>query len=526
MCELAARLTPADPALLRRRRLRAAALHGLAGDGHRAVALLEQLLPDVPSGPERADVLVELAATLTADPRTIFELLEEALAEAGDDDARCVRILSKRTWAHLFDVDAPAALLDARAALARAERAGDPGLLAVALQSVGQAEMWTGDITPGLLERGAEIEERGGLVLEFMESPRSTFARLLVRQGEIERPRAIYEDLGEQAAARGDERSRVLSLWMLGHVEWLAGRWQLSLRHCALAHELSQQTQPAHERAWVGRMKALVEADLGLVDESRASALEGLAIAEAASNEFYTIHSLGALGRLEMALGNLDAAAGYLGELPDRLLSRGFNEPTNPLWADAIESLIALGELGQAHAYLVRYEANAQRFGSPWAIAAAARCRSLLTAREGDSVGAVAAAERALAELSRCAYPLERGRALLALGSARRQAQQRRPAHATLEEALTVFEHLGARLWAEKARGELRRISGRRSPAVELTETEQRVAALAAGGRSNREIAAALYMGVSTVEAHLSRVYRKLGVRRAELGTRLPTTPE
>ena len=55
------------------------------------------------------------------------------------------------------------------------------------------------------------------------------------------------------------------------------------------------------------------------------------------------------------------------------------------------------------------------------------------------------------------------------------------------------------------------------APDVQLTDTERQVAALASEGRTNKEIAAALYMGVSTVEAHLSRVYRKLGVRRAEL---------
>ncbi len=70
---------------------------------------------------------------------------------------------------------------------------------------------------------------------------------------------------------------------------------------------------------------------------------------------------------------------------------------------------------------------------------------------------------------------------------------------------------------------ELRRISGRRPASEELTETELRVAALAAQGRTNKEIAAELFMGVSTVEMHLSRVYRKLGVRRAELAARLAT---
>ena len=84
---------------------------------------------------------------------------------------------------------------------------------------------------------------------------------------------------------------------------------------------------------------------------------------------------------------------------------------------------------------------------------------------------------------------------------------------------------LGARLWAEKARAELKRISGRTPASEALTETERRVAELAALGRSNKEIAAELYMGLSTVEAHLSHVYRKLDVRRAGLAARL-TPPQ
>ena len=155
-------------------------------------------------------------------------------------------------------------------------------------------------------------------------------------------------------------------------------------------------------------------------------------------------------------------------------------------------------------------------------MASAARCRCLLSSAEGDLAGAFAAYERALAELDGLPYPFERGRTLLCLASAHRQAKQKRAAREALEQALAIFDELGARLWAEKARAELRRISGRRPASEELTETEARVAALASEGRSNKEIAAALFMGVSTVEAHLSHVYRKLGIRsRTELATRL-----
>ena len=95
---------------------------------------------------------------------------------------------------------------------------------------------------------------------------------------------------------------------------------------------------------------------------------------------------------------------------------------------------------------------------------------------------------------------------------------EKRRARDALLRALAVVEELGAPLWAEKIHAELRRISGRRPGSDELSETEQRVAALVADGRSNREIAAELYISVRTVESHLAHVYRKLGVRsRAQL---------
>ena len=144
---------------------------------------------------------------------------------------------------------------------------------------------------------------------------------------------------------------------------------------------------------------------------------------------------------------------------------------------------------------------------------AAAPRRSLLVAAEGDPASAFATLGALLADTE--PFPLERGRTLLCLGVVRRQAQQKKAAREALEQALAIFEELGARLWAEKARARARRISGRAAASEELTETELRVADLAAQGRSNKEIAAELYMGVSTVETHLSRVYRKLGIRGA-----------
>jgi DNA-binding CsgD family transcriptional regulator len=486
--------------------------------------MLEQLLPEVAHGTERADVLFELAMTRRADAPTMIELCEEALVEAADDDFRSARILAYQSAVRLFEADVRGGLLDARAALEKAERTGDQKLVAAAIARVGHAETWAADLTPGLLERGVEIEERLGLELDCHESPRASLGRLLIRRGELDRGRVILRDLEARAAAPGDEVTRREILWRLAIVEWLAGRWQEALVLAAAGLELTEQTQDPHNRAFVGRIRAMIEADLGLVDDARASAEEGFAAAQSVADEVNVIWCLAALGRLELALGNLEAAAGYLRDLPGRAIAGGYNDPAAAFWADTIETLIALGELEQARAYLDRHEPQARRVGSPWAVAAAARCRGLLEAAKGDLAAAFAAFERALAELEGLPLPLDRGRTLLCLGVVRRQAQQKKAAREALEQALAIFEELDARLWAEKARSELKRISGRRTSADELTETERRVAERAAQGHTNKEIAAELFMGVSTVEAHLSRVYRKLGLRsRTELAGRIAT---
>jgi DNA-binding NarL/FixJ family response regulator len=90
---------------------------------------------------------------------------------------------------------------------------------------------------------------------------------------------------------------------------------------------------------------------------------------------------------------------------------------------------------------------------------------------------------------------------------------------------LEIFDTLGARLWAEKAAMELARIPGRTRSPGELTETERRVAELVARGLSNKEVAGKLFVTVRAVEANLSKVYAKLGVRsRTELATRFHST--
>jgi DNA-binding CsgD family transcriptional regulator len=185
---------------------------------------------------------------------------------------------------------------------------------------------------------------------------------------------------------------------------------------------------------------------------------------------------------------------------------------------DFLEALIAVGELDEAEEVIASWQERADTLDRAWALAILARCRALLLAARGDIEGAFASFERALTEHARSTDPFHHARTLLALGRTQRRAKRRGAARTTLDEALSVFERLGAPLWAEQTRAELARIGGRAPSRGELTEAERRIATLVAEGSTNREVAAALFLTVHSVETALTRVYRKLGVRsRAEL---------
>ena len=131
--------------------------------------------------------------------------------------------------------------------------------------------------------------------------------------------------------------------------------------------------------------------------------------------------------------------------------------------------------------------------------------------------------DRALVAHERLPQPFELGRTLLAQATIDRRAKRRAAAREAATNALEIFDGLGAAIWAERAASELARIPGRSGRASnELTETERRVAELVAQGLSNKEVAAAMFVSVRAVEANLSKVYGKLGIRsRTQLVGRL-----
>ena len=229
------------------------------------------------------------------------------------------------------------------------------------------------------------------------------------------------------------------------------------------------------------------------------------------------------IGFLELSLGRHTEAAERLRPIPDALADRGWCEPSvSRALPDVIEALTALGRIDEAAIFLDRLEKQACTTGSTWARALAYRSRALVSTAEGDYPTATAAFDDALGEHTQLPEPFERARTLLHYGVMLRRTKQRRRARELLASALTIFEELGATLWAERVRAELARIGGRAPSTGQLTPVEERIVALVSEGRTNREVGAVLNLSARTVEGHLSRVYGKLGLRsRVELAHRV-----
>jgi DNA-binding CsgD family transcriptional regulator len=225
-----------------------------------------------------------------------------------------------------------------------------------------------------------------------------------------------------------------------------------------------------------------------------------------------------ALASFELSVGDAQASWDGLATTLEGLVA--LDEVVAQLaGAVGIESLVGIGDLTAAERLLALLEEHAA--GSDTGVRALAdRGSGLLHAARGDLEGAIQAFDAAAVEPTppQEANPFELARTLQLLGTAQRRAQHKRAARDTLERSLTIFESLGARLWAEKARSELRRIGGRTASDGELSETERQIVELVVAGRKNREVAEELSLSPNTVAWNLSKIYRKLGVRsRTEL---------
>jgi DNA-binding CsgD family transcriptional regulator len=209
----------------------------------------------------------------------------------------------------------------------------------------------------------------------------------------------------------------------------------------------------------------------------------------------------------ELLLGAAAAAEAWGSENPNVV----------PWRALAARALVQTGEFDEAMRLAERELTAARCVGTPGATG-----RALLAlAMAAPPERAPALAGEAIVELERSADRISLAEALLLSGVLLRRDQHPAAAREPLRRAMALADDCGADGLEGAIRDELIAAGGRPrraalSGADALTASERRVAALAAEGMGNREIAQALFLTIKTVETHLTRAYRKLGVRRRE----------
>jgi DNA-binding CsgD family transcriptional regulator len=515
--EHALRLTPLDAHEDRHRRtLAAAGAHRAAGEWKRARTITLDLLSSTASGPARAEALVVLAELESAGHAV--SLLRQALREAAAQPALQAVIHQRLAGAGRFAEGWQWAAEQACASLELAEGVDDDALRVGALLILGLLRFDMGDADADrLVERACELAASLDDP-EQLKDANLALAHVLVWSREIDRARALLERQHDEWSER-DEPFGAGVLWYLSLVEFSAGRWSLAAEYAERAHDVGVQYAEAETPQHFLPL-ALIAAHRGDHERARSYAARGRQLAERQGAQLPMPIAIPGL----VDLWSRDAASAVrrfaLAEEAANAASWG--EPSLRWWrADYVEALLELGRTDDAVKVLDAWEADAARLGRRWVLAHATRCRGLVAAAHGDVEHAEALLEDAVSKDDASGDPFGRARALLVLGSIRRRARQKRRAREAIEAAVEAFETIGASGWAAKARAELGRISGR-TRAEGLTPAERRVASLVAAGRTNREVAAGLFLGERTVASHLNHIYAKLGVRsRTELALRL-----
>ncbi len=506
LCEDAVRFTPPEATSDRRRRqLAASEHHFIAGDQAAATRLGEAVVASSPTGIDRALALERLGRIrMEDDLDEAARLLAEAIGEEGATDRLMAEGLIDLAIVRLNLGDLQEAERSAGEALAIAERNGEGLLVADALsvRAVPRAYLGHGIDREGF----ARAWNLAGSIERYRVDwdPRAPLAELLVVTDELDEARPILIELLATAEERGDEPSAAFFRAYLAHLELRAGRWNEALAHAGSVDLWGDE----------GAIEAIVHARRGAFDIARSLATRSLEHAEGSGHVGPMLEALEALGTVELALGRFDAAHGCFERAWEIVERSSAGEPNKAMFlADWIEVLIRIGDVSQAEARVEWLEERGHAVDRPRARAIAARGRGRLAAMDGEIVEAIDHLDRAIEEHDRFLDPFELGRTLLLMGMVRRRAKQKRSAREALERAVTIFDGLGADPSAEAARSEIAAIGGRPVSAGGLTPTEDRVAHLASAGLNNREIADRLVLSARTVEGHLSRAYRKLGIR-------------
>jgi DNA-binding CsgD family transcriptional regulator len=521
LAEEAIRLTAAGGEPLWRRTIDAAYHLYRIGENAPARELLERLVEVMPGGSLRARALFVLAHV---DELNGFSRAAAALQEPGIDDDLRFR-LELLQAVHTMDDDLERAVELFRRAARTAAAAGNDWQRALAACYVAYGDCYLGrPIDMGELDWAVAVIERawgGRERREFGWDPRDIRGRILSTDGHDDRARSDFEQCLARSVELGDEPAILSARALLLRVEIGAGNVGTALWHAEGVEEIARHMTAGSVVARAWGTVAWVYAWAGRVDAAREAAARALAVpTPLTETERWTRSEL---GLLELSLGNAEAAYTEFARAVELLRVPGYRHPGFFwFWHDAFEAYAATKRIDEAEELLAWLDQLLAALDHAPSRASAEIGRALIRSSLGDGEGAVAATEAAVEQHERFNRPLHLARTLLVRGAILRRAKQKRAAREAIAQAVSIFESCGAELWLDRARQEFERTGAHHVDRWELTPTEDQVARLAAAGAKNAEIARQLFMSVKTVEANLSRIYGKLGVRsRTELAARM-----
>jgi len=356
-----------------------------------------------------------------------------------------------------------------------------------------------------LAERSAALPP-GTASLYLSSVDRPAGARLAFR-GELARAREVFGGLLAAAEERGEVRSGMTFTVQLFEIELRAGDTSAAARALEelTQYEVAQYVAVEPEVQVIGwRVLAALAAVRG--DPGRAAALAARVL-QASGPDAYQwerLEARRAAGLAALLARDPEQAITSLAAVWKHMEREGVEDPgAFPVVGDLAEALAEAGRPEEANQVIGRLARLAAAQQHPWGLATAQRSAAVVTLADGYDEAAASGLAGAAA-----AYRA------LGLGPAQRRFKKWAAARQCLEQARAGFAALGCPGWAQAAAAELDRVSGRRAaPGGGLTPSEQRVADLVAAGLSNKQVAEQLFISVYTVEAHLSRVYAKLGIR-------------
>jgi ATP/maltotriose-dependent transcriptional regulator MalT len=415
--------------------------------------------------------------------------LEAAIAEIADlGAARDLTGMLCATVAATGDVETASRIADGF--LAAVEAAGDEALLPWSLATAAVYRISLDRSARDLLERARRLDPGAAERVAIFANH---------REGRIDAARGALE---HALASTGQHTiySYHGLISNLALTELAAGRWEEAEEYADEALAIGEQIDAPYMVSIGLANSATVEVVRGRPEVARERAGRAVVVAESIGAGLHADYARLTLGLLELSLGRFQDAAEVYRRLDERVWRRLTWFAGARAAADAVETFAAVGELDAARAIAARLPDDARERPVTEACIAAAEGRRDRAAR------LLRTAEPAPA-------PFRRAREQLLLGRILRQDRQRNDAREALSAARVQFERLGAPLWVDRADEELTRLGGRSPAGTTLTASERRVAALVAEGLSNKEVAARLVVTVRTVEAHLSKIYAKLGVR-------------